>query len=128
LKGEEAVELLGKYDLLLSVPQETNIGAPFGTEENPFYIPSLNEYRIVSCQGKFEDSHPLLYLRLIKDQKSKCPQCGQVMQLITPEFKVHIKPGKTLGDEASDNAQAFLDANPEFKKSLEESVSNLKLQ
>jgi hypothetical protein len=128
LVGEEAVDLLGKYNLLLSLPQEANIGGVFGTEEKPFYIPSLNKYRIVSCQGKYEESHPVLYMRLIKGQKSECPQCGQVMQLISPEFKVHVKPGKTLGDEAAENVKSFLESNPELKHSLESKLSEHKLE
>lgn len=100
--GEEASKLLSRYAIERSLPDESAIGSPFGTIEEPALIPSYDIYRIVGCQGRYEKSHPVYFMRLLRDQVTLCPVCDQAFKLVEPTLKVYIKPALSLLDKQAE--------------------------
>eukprot|EP00475_Leptophrys_vorax_P033066 TRINITY_DN516_c0_g1_i1.p1 TRINITY_DN516_c0_g1~~TRINITY_DN516_c0_g1_i1.p1 ORF type:complete len:245 (+),score=74.79 TRINITY_DN516_c0_g1_i1:64-798(+) len=92
LEGKEAEEFLAKWEIPVSLPNDEIIAAPFGTVDNPTYVPTYEKYRIVSCQGHFEEPHEAIFMRLITDQLHLCPMCDQAIKAVRPLTKVAILP------------------------------------
>ena len=57
---------------------------PFGTEENPVYVPSRGRFRMVGCLGGYDGKpeHEVSWFCLRQGPKHRCPMCGQIFQVL----------------------------------------------
>jgi hypothetical protein len=80
---------------------DCSLYGPFGTEDAPVYVPSIDNHRFVGCLGGYDgvEEHDMVWFLVRQGPKHRCPLCGQIFQLITSDTSHRDHP---LHDPAKD--------------------------
>lgn len=92
VSGSKATALLERYKILFGFPHVSHVVGEFGTPENPTLVPSLENERIVSCVGPYEDDHVPVLINVPMGPRVRCPECGQVFKLTRPSLEISVTP------------------------------------